>query len=240
MSQQAAAKNWCFTSYVTDQIPHDPETMGYLVYQKEKCPKTGREHLQGYVQLVTKLRLAGVKKLFPDPATHFEKARGSAEQAAGYCKKEESRIDGPWEFGTLTKERQRSDLADVCAKVQAGTPLTKIMEEDPSTYVRNYRGLAQLASHFTPRRNWKTEVYILWGPTGVGKTRHVYDSYDRVYTKADPKWWCGYTDQETVLIDDVVWPCPHVSAFKLDEMDRRMVLQVSFSTRSFAKAHSFP
>lgn len=221
------SKNWCFTSFATDKVPvFDPETMSYLVFQIEECPDTHRRHFQGYVQLAKKLRLTGLKKIFPDATAHYEKSRGTADEAANYCKKEESRVDGPWEYGVLTKERQRSDLKDVCQQVASGVPLSTIMEADPATYVRNYRGLEKLEAHFRKPRTWKTEVHILWGPTGVGKTRHVYDNYDRVYTKADPKWWCGYTDQETVLIDDVVWPTPGVSNFKLDEMDRRMVLQI--------------
>nr|UBJ26219.1 replication-associated protein [Red panda circovirus 6] len=242
--QEMAAKNWCFTTFqIGQQIAFDESTMSYLVYQKEKCPKTNKEHFQGitptlssldllsytllgYVQLVTKARLAKVKKFFPDPATHFEVSRGTADEASAYCKKDESRVDGPWEYGVLTKKAQRSDLKEVCAQVAAGTKLTEIMESDPATYVRNYRGLRELENHFTPSRSWKTEVHILWGPTGTGKTRYVHDNEKDLYTKADPKWWCGYSGNEAVLIDDVVWPTPGVADFKLDEMTRRDVLQL--------------
>lgn len=221
------SKNWCFTTFLIEPMPiFDPETMSYLIFQKEKCPDTEREHYQGYVQLKSRARLTGVKKLFPDPACHFERSRGTAKEAADYCRKEESRVDGPWEYGIRVDERQRSDLKEVCAQVSAGTPLTAIMESNPDTYVRNYRGLEKLEQHFVKPRHWKTEVHIIWGPTGTGKTRFVYDNFENVYTKADPKWWCGYYKHETVLIDDVVWPPVGIKAFKLDEMDRRMVLQI--------------
>lgn len=222
---QAAAKNWCFTSFKTDlPIAFDEDTMSYLIYQKEKCPDTNREHFQGYIQLSKKLRLAGVKKLFPDPATHFEKSRGTAVEASAYCRKEESRVDGPWEYGVLTKERQRSDLAKVCEDVSSGVPIRQIMVENPSTFVRNYRGLAVLAESLRPDRNWVTEVHIRWGPADSGKTRYVHDLYPDCYVKSDPKWWSGYEGHETVLIDDIVWPTIFNNMWTLDEMPRKEVL----------------
>lgn len=224
---ESPAKNWCFTSFqIGSPIPYDPDTMAYLVYQQEKCPDTDKLHFQGYVQLSKKMRLAQIKKIFPDPATHFERARGTAREASEYCKKEESRVEGPWEHGVITHERQRSDLKEVCSMVASGTKLTEIMQSNPDTYVRNYRGLRELESYFTPSRTWKTEVHILWGPTGTGKTRYVHDHEESLYTKADPKWWCGYAGHEAVLIDDVVWPTPGVADFRLDEMSRRDVLQL--------------
>lgn len=139
---------------------------------------------------------------------------------------EESRIADPEEHGTMTKERQRSDLAEIAEKVAKGVPIAKIAEESPATYVRNYRGLAALADIATKPRDWVTEVHIRWGEANVGKTRYVHDCYDDVYVKSDPLWWSGYHGQETVLIDDVVWPDASSKNWKLDEMPRRQVLEV--------------
>jgi len=54
-------------------------------------------------------------------------------------------------------------------------------------------------------RDWETQVYWLWGPTGSGKTRWVYETCDRtdLYVKdGTNKWFCGYTGQRNVLFDD--------------------------------------
>lgn len=202
--------------------------MSYLVYQREVSPETGRDHFQGYVQLAKKLRLSGIKALFPE-GTHFERQRAkNNKDAADYCKKEASRKPGtqPYEHGVMITKGGRSDLAEVCAKVVAGVPMTTIMEDDPATYVRNYRGLQQLQMSLTPKRTWKSEVFLIWGATGTGKTRYVHDREPDLFTKSDPKWWCGYSGQEAVLIDDVVWPHPGVVDFHLHEMTRQQVLQL--------------
>lgn len=224
--QESAAINWCFTAFDLTEIQFNEDEMQYLVYQKEKSPQTGKEHYQGFVQLKTKKRLAGVKQLFPDKAAHYEKTRGTAKQAAEYCKKEESRVDGPFEHGIMITKGQRSDLNEIVEKIQGGVPLHQIKKDHGSTWIRNYRGIKDYASDFTPKRTWKTEVFILWGPPGVGKTKFVTDNEPSLFIKSDPKWWCGYDGQEAVLIDDVVWPYHSDDNFTLDEMSRRMVLQL--------------
>jgi len=52
----------------------------------------------------------------------------------------------------------------------------------------------------------------LWcyGETGTGKSKWVRDEYDpdqtgKFYLKGAGKWWCGYKDQEVVLIEDFGW-----------------------------------
>lgn len=42
-----------------------------------------------------------------------------------------------------------------------------------------------------------------YGPAGVGKTSSVYETYPKYYPKQPNKWWCGYNDEETVVIDDL-------------------------------------
>lgn len=43
-------------------------------------------------------RFASLKKIFNDPTIHLELCR-NAQASMKYCMKEESRVDGPWEFG---------------------------------------------------------------------------------------------------------------------------------------------
>ena len=68
------SKNWCFTLFEYETVPfvHDlPEWASYIVFQEEECPRTGKSHIQGYVQLVSRLRMQGVKKLFNCNSIHL-------------------------------------------------------------------------------------------------------------------------------------------------------------------------
>ncbi len=76
----------------------------YFVAQVKKAPDTGKEHVQGFAVFNDPRRMTGVKTLLDDVSCHVEARQGSREEAATYCKKEESRHIGPIEHGVLMKQ----------------------------------------------------------------------------------------------------------------------------------------
>ncbi len=63
--------------------------------QIEICPKTGKEHIQGVFTL--KKRARPITEMgFPD--VHYERQRGTDEQAVNYCNKTETRKPGTQPF----------------------------------------------------------------------------------------------------------------------------------------------
>lgn len=78
----------------TDEaIEFDSKWMQYLVYQKEKCPQTGKFHYQGFVYTKKKSRQTTVLKKLGGRLT-VQTCRGTADQNIAYCTKEESRVAG--------------------------------------------------------------------------------------------------------------------------------------------------
>lgn len=212
-SDESNSKYWCFTSY-TDRKPSF-EGASYVVYQRELCPESKREHWQGYIEFSQKKRFSHVKRIIQDDAVHLELRAGTAEQAATYCKKAESRVVGtsPFEWGTISKPVGNSFEA-IVKRIRSGERLESLIDDYPSEVIRYQRGIQgiQSAIEATSRVTWSpVKVSVLWGPTGVGKTRWVMDyatgTFDgrlfrKSYTESRQSWWDGYNGQELILIDD--------------------------------------
>lgn len=97
---QGKCKDWCFTINNPRRShpgrPGDLERIkswvfNYLVVQLEVGAE-GTPHLQGFVQFPKEMRLKQLKKDLHKKA-HWEPRRGSAYQAAHYCKKPEPLCD---------------------------------------------------------------------------------------------------------------------------------------------------
>lgn len=68
----------------------------YVVGQLEKAPTTGTIHVQFYVNFKNSTRSSKLRKY--DPKGHYIGV--NIDNGVGkYCMKDESKIEGPWEFG---------------------------------------------------------------------------------------------------------------------------------------------
>jgi len=87
------SSRWAFTAYdhqyeIFKQMPPGVKEWGWNV---EICPKTQREHYQGYIKLTQQQRFSWMKKLFP--GVHVEIAK-NWQALLNYCRKEETRAPG--------------------------------------------------------------------------------------------------------------------------------------------------
>lgn len=203
------SRHVCFTTFDTTWTYTDNDNIRYIIYQEERCPETNKHHLQGYVEFNKPLRLSTYKKYFPQ-GTHFEERRGTRNQARDYCKKDDSRVSGPWEFGNwINGQGSRSDLkecADLC--LNSLNP-TIVATTFPDTYIRYSRGIKDLIFIHLEEQSkvWRTlNVQVLWGEAGTGKTRYAVESSNDYYILTNSNsggvWFDGYNGQKTLIIDD--------------------------------------
>lgn len=195
-----SARHFCFTSFEDQEPKFHDAIMRYMIYQRECCPESKRLHWQGYVEMMAPMKFAGVKKLMGDKC-HIEKRKGTRDEAKAYCSKEDSRVPGSKtiEWGTWIKGRgHRSDLDSA---LQCDS-LLDVKEQFPKAFVMYGRGLKE---YFTAvgDRKWKTQIHVIWGQTGTGKSRMANSEAPKAFQKQpNNKWWDGYNGHEDVILDD--------------------------------------
>lgn len=173
----------------------------YICYGRELAPSTGTPHLQGYVYFENARSSKSVKKLLP--GAWVERARGSVDEAIGYCKKTEDfyeRGDRPFsqeEKGAAEKERWEG----VWKKAKDGD----IEGIDPDVRVRYYGTLKRISEDYMQKCGNLSKPCGVWiyGESGSGKTRSVHEAHPECYVKPRNVWWDGYQGEEVVLLDDV-------------------------------------
>ena len=129
-------------------------------------------HLQFYIQREKRVSLANMKREICN-VTHWEPARGSAEDNIKYCSKESTRVSGPWQFGEYTTQGQRTDLDKAARMIDEGKTLREVAVECKSTFIRHHKGLRAYEAIIRskgPRKIGEDgpEVWVFWGPTGTG------------------------------------------------------------------------
>lgn len=194
----------------------------YVVWQLEKGAQ-GTEHYQGYAVWDKKVNLSGAKKCLPK--AHWDRRNGTHDQAKHYvtkpvedcecrhCTGESERLDGPWTYGDDSdvplKKGQRSDLINVKRKIDEGTSMKELFEDEETlpTMIRHHRAFKVYKRFKSTKRNWETEIITLIGETGTGKTAWARQNYPDLYScphaKGSGTYWDDYDEHEVVLVDEM-------------------------------------
>jgi len=205
-----SAKHWCFT--LNNYTHQDVEALAqkgteslesgqicYLVIGRE-IGESGTPHIQGFVSFTGRKTLNAVRE-FTLHKAHCEQTKGTPQQAADYCKKD----NDYQEFGQCPRGAgQRNDLTRIYELIRGGANATDIANQFPSQFIRYRRSILDCIADQAPERNWECNVIVLWGRTGTGKTRKVFDAHESkdIYVHPGDAWFNGYEGQDIVLFDD--------------------------------------
>jgi len=225
---------WCFTlnNPLTEDIPK-PAGMTYLVYQLEKGA-SGTPHLQGYVEFATGKLLSSLKTWLT--GAHFEPRRGTAQQAADYCRKAEGRIKGPWEFGAMSlPQGTRSDLAEFVAAIRRESTDSELMDAYPEQFFKHCKVIDRVRNSIVqetrPRR-----VVVCLGPSGTGKTKYArglgtFNADLCVLPVSKDMWFDGCHCARVCVLDDFAGEMPLVTLLRLlHEHPEKVAIKGGFAT----------
>ena len=95
-------------------------------------------------------------------------------------------------------------LSAIQSKLSEGNSdvIEEIADNEFDLWVRYYRAFEKYLLMKTPARTWKTNVHVLQGPTGTGKSKWAMDNFPSAYWKQRSNWWDGYTGHESVVLDE--------------------------------------
>ncbi|AXQ66223.1 MAG: putative viral replication protein [Cressdnaviricota sp.] len=197
------SKYWCFT--INNPTSSDDECLSilkekssYIVWTPE-VGSSGTPHYQGYVEFSTRRTFKSVKADMP--RAYLAKRKGSAVQAAAYCKKTNSEQTN--EFGEISQPLQgkRTDLDKVKELLDRGTAEKEIADSHFGSWVR-YRKSFTAYRLLSVKRDWPCSIIWITGPSGSGKSRIAHENWPDAYYKAPGRWWCGYQGEQVVVLDD--------------------------------------
>jgi len=194
------SRNWLLTLNnpdVTLESLHVRAGAVYTCGQLEQGVQ-GTRHFQFFMNFKDPVRLASFKKL--DVRIHAEIVFIN-NGAHTYCMKEDTRLEGPWEFGVKPVQRNnKTDWEEVMLKAKTG----RIDEIPAEIYVQHYSNLKRIEKDHIVLHEFKHLRGIwIYGPAGFGKSRRARELYPDAYPKLCNKWWDGYQNQKHVIMDDV-------------------------------------
>nr|WAE43096.1 MAG: replication associated protein [Cressdnaviricota sp.] len=208
-NKESQGKFWMLTINNPEDDPFQEMEEGtdyqYLVYQLEKGDEEETLHVQAYICFHTNVRFKKIKEMFP--TAHLELRRGKHSEAKGYCTKKQTRVDGPYEFGTDSDiaegKGSRSDLIEIRNKIDDGVSEREIAQDHFGSWLRYHKAF-QRYRELVQDKFEETGEQMLWycGPSGTGKSRKARDDHPNAYLKMCNKWWDNYKYQEVVIIED--------------------------------------
>lgn len=197
-----------------DDINNLAAETGYVAWQYE-TGKSGTLHVHAVIHY--KNPRVWPKKRYQ--TANIQVVR-NLKKAIEYATKEKTRTAGPYEVNPDQRPKQgdRKDLHAIgTALVSGEMTIQDVIEQEPGKYIQYGRGIEKLIKDRYPQRSSPPYVAWIWGATGTGKTRYLFDRIEasEIYIKDGTQWWDGYRQQKAILIDDFDGRWPYKDLLRL-------------------------
>jgi len=176
----------------------------YCNGQLEVAPTTGTPHMQYFLHFKEATRMSALKKICKRSCFKRISVNNGADD---YCMKEETRVEGPWEFGVRParlnvkgdKKRRNMELLQIGAEEAVREGMVDIKEYPKlKQAIDLFKNCTQKVAELE-----RMDFHWYYGKPGIGKTKRITDAHPDFYEKSKSKYWNGYTNQDVILIDDI-------------------------------------
>lgn len=186
-----------------DLIKHHPQIQ-YACGQLEKG-ESGTVHLQIFTQYKRNVRGASISKIWPRSRNEpVRKDNGARE----YCMKEDTRVEGPWEYGEYKTLKGNKNAA---LSIQEGIEPIELVNNGTISYL-HLRAAEYYAERLVEQNIIKEEEdsdlekkrhYWIFGERNIGKTtwrkKNLTEDTWEIPTNDD---WKGYRGEHNLYIDE--------------------------------------
>lgn len=206
MKKEKRCRSWCLTYFPTKE-EEDQKWFKYLAKKSgiryfvvgyETCPSSKRKHFQGYIAFYNAKTFKACKKWFELDRIHIEPAIAGDFKNKGYCTKENKFV----EVGVPCSQGKRTDIDVAIDIIKQTGSIREVLKT-----VKNYQAVrhSELYMKYNEDDSIRLdlEVINIWGASGKGKTRYVYENETNIYRPINYKWWEGYDGHQVVILDDI-------------------------------------
>lgn len=199
------SRNWAFTDFKfmdwSGIYKEYADVIRYVVWGKEICPETGREHFQGWIQLFNKRRMRPLLKMLGSKVLYIRPCYAPEFNNEKYCTK-----DGKYQQrGKFISQGYRTDLEAIKHRIDNGATMKEIADDNFQIFLQYGRGLSkykEMVDKEHAKEFRKVQTTVIYGHTDVGKTRSAMEKATYKIEGNALKWWDGYENDKTILIDE--------------------------------------
>jgi hypothetical protein len=165
----------------------------------------GTPHIQGYIHFTSPKHFKTLVTYMGK--NHIEKVYGTNQQAIDYTQEDSDFT----EIGERPLEKGgRTDLAEFFKAVEDGMTNKELRAEYPSLYGLHYKKVKDIRLELLEERFSKehrnVSVYYIYGDSGIGKTRAIYDRFDIHDIYRVPHYnhgmFDGYMGEDVLVLDE--------------------------------------
>ncbi|RIA98451.1 hypothetical protein C1645_812710, partial [Glomus cerebriforme] len=102
----------------------------FAVWQYEQCPRTKRNHIQGYIELIRPISFEKIQEIYPTIHVEEKCKNSTQEDCIKYCSKEDTRIRGPFRKGISKHQGKRNDLKKLKEEIDNGRNLNHLWQHE--------------------------------------------------------------------------------------------------------------